>query len=112
MVSWSHKYKQLLTLIQFVGDHTVSQDFPHGNSKLTNMPYHRSPPSLLRELEAEVGSEKPSTIYKRKISEAPGEDSSKTCVPRNITQVRNARQNLKRNSEGVVETMMVQVKMR
>ena len=57
----------MLTLVQFVGDHTVSVDFPHGNAKKNNMPYSWSAPSLIRELE--VGSEKPAKEYQKKVFE-------------------------------------------
>ena len=98
MISWS-KDKSLLTLVQFVGDHTVSVDFPHGNSK-KGIPYHRSAPSLIRDLE--VGNDKPFRAYQNKVFNAPTDKATqKFNVPRNITQIRNARQNFKKANEGV-----------
>ena len=47
MFSWTHRDDPLTTLVQFVGDHTVSVDFPHKNSK-KGIPYIRSAPSVLR----------------------------------------------------------------
>ena len=100
MISWSHKDKPMLTLVQFVGDHTLSVDFPHGNAKKNHMPYYRSAPSLIRELE--VGSEKPAKVYQKKVFEAaPDTSSQRFKVPRNLGQVRNARQNFKKMTEGI-----------
>ena len=56
MISWTNRDKPLYTLVQFVGDSSLSVDRPHGRSK-KNIVYHRSAPSLLRKLE--IGSEKP-----------------------------------------------------
>ena len=100
MISWTHRDKPMLTLMQFVGDHMVSVDFPHGNSKKTTMPYHRSAPSLIREIE--VGNDKPAKVYQKKVFNAPSDPSTqKFKVPRNLSQIRNARQNFKKTSEGV-----------
>ena len=100
MISWSHRDKPMFTLIQFVGDHTVSVDFPHGNSKKSSMPYHRTAPSLLRDIE--VGKDKPAKEYQKKVFDAPKDPSSQRFkVPRNLSQIRNARQNIKKMSEGV-----------
>ena len=37
-ISWNHKNKANLTVIQYIGDHTLSVDFAHGNSK-QGLPY-------------------------------------------------------------------------
>ena len=100
MISWIHKEKPDLTLLQFVGDHTLSVDFPHGNSKKSNMPYHRSAPQLIRELE--VCSSKPAKVYNEKVAEASSDIAGQRLrVPRNLAQVRNARQNYKKITVGV-----------
>ena len=42
-ISWSHRDHPMLTLVQFVGDETLSVEFPHKNSK-KEIPYIRSAP--------------------------------------------------------------------
>jgi hypothetical protein len=54
-ISWTHRDKPMLVLIQFVGNEDVAVDFPHKNSK-KQIPYIRSAPSLLRDAEQELGS--------------------------------------------------------
>ena len=84
MITWIHKDYPLSTLLQFVGDDSISKDFPHGNSKHSNVNYHRSAASLIRDLE--VTSDKPSKTYSSKVSEAqPDISSQKFKVPRNIS---------------------------
>jgi hypothetical protein len=63
---------QLLTdssvmLIQYIGDSSVAEDFPHGNSHTTK-PYIRVCPSVIKEIKAADMSEPPSKIYKREVS--------------------------------------------
>ena len=51
MISWIHRYKPHLTLVQFVGDESLSVDRPHGNEKKKTSHFIRSAPSLIRDLE-------------------------------------------------------------
>ena len=99
MITWNHKEHPLLTLVQFVGDESVSQDFPHGNAKHTKTNYHRSAPELLRDLE--VSTDKPSKVYHQKVSQAPPDVSThRFKVPRNVSQVRNSQHHFKKKTEG------------
>ena len=92
-ISWNHKLQPQLTLIQYVGNHSLSVDFPHGNSK-QDVPYTRSAPSVIRDIE--VGNNKPNKEYQTRVFNAPTDIASqKLRAPRNVTQVRNARQNFK-----------------
>ena len=98
MISWVHKEKELLTLVQFIGDEKLSVDRPHGKSKKTTN-YVRSAPSLIRELE--VGTQKPFQQYQDSVFDAPSDAGSQNLrVPRNTTQVRNARQRYRRMNKG------------
>ena len=97
MISWVHKEKPLLTLVQFVGDESLSIDRPHGKSKNKDSHYMRSAPSLIRNLE--VGTEKPFKEYQNMVFNAPPDVGSQNLrVLRNVTQVRNARQRFKKLS--------------
>ena len=97
-ISWTHREKPMLTLIQYVGDDSVSVDFPHKNSK-KDIPYIRSAPSVLRDLE--VGTKKPFQTYQEQVFNAPTDATSQNLlVPRNTTQVRNARQRFRREKKG------------
>ena len=99
MISWVHKDKPLHTLVQFVGDEKLSVDRPHGKSKSKETAYMRSAPSLIRNLE--VGTEKPYKEYQSMVFNAPPDVGSQNLrVPRNVTQVRNARQRFKKLSKG------------
>ena len=96
-ISWTHKDKPL-TLVQFVGDDSVSVDFPHKNSK-KDIPYIRTAPSVLRELE--VSKEKPYRTYQQHVFNAPPDATSQNLlVPRNITQVRNCKQRFRKEKKG------------
>ena len=98
MISWVHKQKPLLTLLQFVGNEKLSIDRPHGKSK-KEINYIRSAPSLIRELE--VGCEKPFQAYQNHVFNAPpGAGSQNLRVPRNTTQVRNAKQRYRKMVKG------------
>ena len=98
MISWTNRDKPLYTLVQFVGDSSLSVDRPHGRSK-KNIVYHRSAPSLLRKLE--IGSEKPFKEYQKHVFDAPPDVGTHALrVPRDITQVRNAQQRFKRMNKG------------
>ena len=100
MYSWIHRDLPLYTLVQFVGDHTVSIDFPHGNAKKRNQPYHRSAPSLLRDLE--VGDHQPAQEYHQRVTQAePSLQHQTLRVPRNTDQIRSARKLFKKMTEGV-----------
>ena len=99
MISWIHRDKPLLTLVQFVGDENLSVDRPHGKSKNKSSNYVRSAPSLIRDLE--VGTEKPFKEYQTHVFNAPPDaGSQKIRAPRNVTQVRNARQRFKKMNKG------------
>ena len=99
MISWVHREKPLLTLVQFVGDEKLSVDRPHGRCKKKNVNYARSAPSLLRNLE--VGTEKPFKEYQTRVFNAPTDIGSQNLrVPKNVTQVRNARQRFKKLTAG------------
>ena len=97
-ISWTHREKPMFTLIQYVGDDSVSVDFPHKNSK-KDIPYIRSAPSVLRDLE--VGTKKPFQIYQELVFNAPTDATSQNLlVPRNTTQVRNCRQRFRKEKKG------------
>ena len=97
-ISWSHRDHPMLTLVQFVGDETLSVDFPHKNSK-KEIPYIRSAPSVLRDLE--VSSSKPFKTYQDLVFNAPPDATSQNLLaPRNITQVRNAQQKFRKEKKG------------
>ena len=82
-ISWTHREKPMFTLIQYVGADSVSVDFPHKNSK-KDIPYIRSAPSVLRDLE--VGTRKPFQIYQEKVFNAPPDATSQNLlVPRKMT---------------------------
>ena len=73
MFSWTHRDKSLVTLVQFIGNDSLSVDFPHKNSK-TGVPYVRSAPSVLREVEA--NTDKPFRVYQEQVRNAPPDASS------------------------------------
>ena len=96
--SWTHRDDQLTTLVLFVGDHTVSVDFPHKNSK-KGIPFIRSAPSVLRDLE--ITKEKPFRKYQHAVMSAPPDATSQNLLaPRNITKVRNATQKFRKQNTG------------
>ena len=98
MFSWTHRDDPLVTLVQFVGDHTVSVDFPHKNSK-KGVPYIRSAPSVLRDLE--ITKEKPFRKYQQDTMGAPPDATTQQLlVPRNVSQVRNAKQRFRKQHTG------------
>ena len=97
-ICWTHRDKPMLVLVQYVGDDSVSIDFPHKNSK-KDIPYTRTAPSVLRELE--VTSKKPFQAYQEAVFNAPTDATTQSLrVPRNITQVRNSRQKFRREKRG------------
>ena len=97
-ISWTHRDKPMLVLIQFVGNEDVAVDFPHKNSK-KQIPYIRSAPSLLRDLEAGTG--KPFKEYQKRVFNAPPDVTSQNLLaPRNITQVRNSQQRFRKQKTG------------
>ena len=49
-ICWTHRDKPMLVLVQFVGDDALCVDFPHKSSK-KDIPFIRTAPSVLRELE-------------------------------------------------------------
>ena len=55
-ISWTHRDKPMLVLVQYIGDDSVSVDFPHKNSK-KDIPYIASVPSVLHELEVHIKKE-------------------------------------------------------
>ena len=98
MFSWAHKDKPLLTLVQFVGNDSLSVDFPHKNNK-KGIPYIRSAPSVLRDVEATT--DKPSKVYQQQVRNAPPDAPTQNLlVPRCITQVRNAKQRFRKDNKG------------
>ena len=97
-ISWTHRDKPMLVLVQYIGDDSVSVDFPHKNSK-KDIPYIASAPSVLRDLE--VAPTKPFQTYQEGVFNAPTDATSQNLlVPRNITQVRNAKQRFRREQKG------------
>ena len=99
MISWINKEKPLFTLVQFVGDASLSVDRPHGKSKQKKANYVRSAPSLIRQLE--VGTDKPFQDYQNKVFNAPPDVGSQSLrAPRDITQVRNAQQRFRKMNRG------------
>ena len=98
MFSWTHRDRPLFTLVQFVGNDSLSVDFPHKNSK-KGVPYVRSAPSVLREVEA--STDKPFKVYQNQVRNAPPDASTQNLrVPRCITQVRNAKQRFRKDNKG------------
>ena len=98
MFSWSHRDNPLCTLVQFVGDESASVDFPHKNSK-KGIPYVRSAPSVLRDLE--IAKEKPFRTYQQETMNAPPDATTQNLlVPRNISQVRNAKHRFTKQNSG------------
>ena len=98
MFSWTHNDKKLYTLVQFVGNDELSVDFPHKNSK-KGIPYIRTAPSVLRDLE--VTKEKPYRRYQQDTMNAkPDATTQNLLCPRNVSQVRNAKQRFKKTCSG------------
>ena len=77
-----------LTLVHYLGDHSIAVQFPHGNSKQSKV-YYRTCPSLLLE-EGKI-NESPANAYKELVSKASCSSLHQpVLVPRNIKQIRNA----------------------
>jgi len=77
-----------LTLIHYLGDHTVAVQFPHGNSKQSKL-YYRTCPSLLIE-EGKI-NDSPANAYKELgLKSSCSSLHQPVLVPRNVKQIKNA----------------------
>ena len=78
-------------LIHYLGDETVAEDFPHGNSKSQNRNFTRTCPSVLKKL-ATV-ADLPSNVYKEVVANNnyPPE-LQPALLPRNSAQIANLQQ--------------------
>ena len=56
-----------LVLVQYVGNDTLVEDFPHHNSKLNEKPYVRVCPSVISNIKSSDPSEPPSQTYKKQM---------------------------------------------
>ena len=81
-------------VIQYLGDHKIAQEYPHGNSKQTKN-FIPTKKSVLSKIEQRVESEIPQKVYKSLVTETPTPDTNDneeiTTKPRNTTQVSNMR---------------------
>ena len=80
---------QHLTLVHYLGDHTIAAPFPHGNSKGNARLYFKTCPSLLDK----VGQSHdiPSSVYRKEIASCSCLDQYQPVLkPRNTKQVSNA----------------------
>lgn len=94
MISWYLQNNPNRTLVQFVGDETLSLDIPHGNSKPTqdrpSKPYVRVAASVLRDVEGSEAT--PAMTYREKTLNASSERSDQLLrTVANAKQVENAR---------------------
>ena len=76
-------------IVHYLGDATVSEPSPHGNSKKTQ-PFFRTKPSVLHDLEKKTEVEKAHKVYKNLVCEnTTGHDA--VSKPRNLKQLHNIR---------------------
>ncbi len=61
-------------LIHHLGDETVTDDFPNGNSKSHNSNFTRTAPSVLKQLT--ITADLPSNVYKEVVAEKHDETSN------------------------------------
>ena len=77
-----------LTLVHYIGDHTIAAAFRHGNAKGSSQTFTRTCPSVLRNVEDL--SDLPSNIYKREVGKSDClSEHQPVLVPRNSKQVDN-----------------------
>ena len=94
MLSWNLQNDPDRTLVQFIGDESLSVDLPHGNSKPTEKrpakPYVRTAASVLRDVEASAAT--PAMTYREKTLNASTDTSDQRLrTVANAKQVENAR---------------------
>ena len=79
---------QHLTLVHYLGDHTVASALPHGNSKSSTRSYMRTCPSVLHSIAR--SHDLPSTVYRKEIAGSSCHDQHQPVLkPRNTKQVAN-----------------------
>ena len=78
-------------LIQYTGDDTDVEDYPHGNAiDSATRNYIRTCPSVLQEIKSSSQAECPSSFYKKKISTSKCHSTLNPVLnPRNVKQVAN-----------------------
>ena len=97
MFSFILKDVPSLTLVQFIGNESLSVDYPHGNSK-KNRNYTRVAPSVIRR--AEETRTAPGRAYTEEVENASEDLSSQRLrTPRNKGLIRNAQKRLRRKNE-------------
>jgi len=76
-------------LLNYIGDHTIGSQYPHGNSKGKNpKPYTRTCPSILHSISTIKDS--PSNVYKCMVQDPKCLPSHQpVLMPRNPKQIKN-----------------------
>ena len=84
-------------LIHYIGDESVAEEFPHGNSKHSPVNHYRTCPSVLNKMS--TVADLPSNVYKKTISSnrCPPELQA-SCMPHNKRQVINLQQKERQKS--------------
>ena len=101
MISFNQKQFPHVVLVQFIGDDSLSVDFPLANSK-SDDPYFRTAPSAIRR--AEVSTAPPAATYRDDPSNAKaGIHSQKFKNINNSRQARNAKYRFRTQHEGTDE---------
>ena len=78
-------YDESLILVHYIDDHSVAEDYLHGNSKQDAHNFFCTVPSYLKSLEEKVAIDRTNKVYKKEIAAS----TSNQYVPRNVQQVRN-----------------------
>ena len=76
-----------VTLVHYIGNHSIATDFPHRNSKDCDGTYVQTLPSTLKHMEARCDTEKPSAIYRTEVTKPTFVSMMCVSQPRNIKQV-------------------------
>ena len=93
-----YSYELLLpngyTLIHYIGDERVANDFSHGNSKSSNRKFVRTCPSVMHNLDAQCSTSTTSNVYRTMITDTSMSIPSThipVLKPRDSQQVENVR---------------------
>lgn len=96
--SWTWEGRPLHVVIQYIGDHNLSEPLYHGNAKSCRaMPRNPALPSLAMAVEA--SKEKPATLYdKMKMNAGSTATEQRMKVPSSKSQIKDLQKNYRRLS--------------